>query len=171
VTAFIETARLTLRRHRVEDFAACAAMWADANVTRYIGGRPFSEEEVWSRMLRYVGHWALLEFGYWVIEETATKRFIGEVGFADFKRDIAPSIRGVPELGWVLASDAHGRGLATEAVRAALTWGDAHFGSIRTVCLIDPQNLASIRVAEKCGYRQVTRTTYKDHPTLLFDRQ
>jgi len=48
----LETARLRLRGHRVEDFAACAAMWADPVVTRYIGGRPFTAEEVWTRLLR-----------------------------------------------------------------------------------------------------------------------
>lgn len=54
----IETERLTLRGHRLEDFAESAAMWADPEVTRYISGRPFSAEEIWARLLRYVGHWS-----------------------------------------------------------------------------------------------------------------
>jgi len=116
----IDTDRLTLRGHRLEDFSACAAMWGDSEVTRYIGGKPFSPEEVWTKVLRYVGHWSLLGFGYWVIQEKLSGRFVGEVGFADFKRDIKPSLEGVPEIGWVLASWASGKGLATEAVRAAV---------------------------------------------------
>jgi RimJ/RimL family protein N-acetyltransferase len=166
----IETARLRMRGHQLDDFAACAAMWADPVVTRYIGGRPFTEEEVWARLLRYVGHWALLGFGYWAIEEKATGDFIGELGFADFKRDMEPSIKGVPELGWVLASKAHGKGYATEAVRAAVAWGETHFAKARTVCIIHPGNLASIRVAEKCGYTEFLRTNYKNHATIIFDR-
>ena len=166
----LETERLKLRGHRRADFSDCAAMWGDAIVTRYIGGKPFSQEEVWARLLRYVGHWAWLGFGYWAIEEKATREFIGELGFADFKRDIKPSLEGTPELGWVLASRMHGKGYATEAVRAALAWGDEHFGPARTACIIHPENLASIRVAEKCGYREFQRATYKGHETILFER-
>jgi RimJ/RimL family protein N-acetyltransferase len=44
----LETARLELRAHRLDDFAACAAMWADPIVARYIGGKPLSEEETWT---------------------------------------------------------------------------------------------------------------------------
>jgi RimJ/RimL family protein N-acetyltransferase len=166
----IETNRLKMRGHRLDDFSDCAAMWADPIVTRHLGGKPFSEEETWARLLRYVGHWPLLGFGYWAIEEKETKAFVGELGFADFKRDIEPSIKGVPELGWVLASRAHGKGYATEAARAAVAWGETHFGKARTVCIIDPENLASIRVAEKCGYTEFQRTAYKGHTTLLFNR-
>lgn len=166
----LQTKRLTMRGHRLDDFADCAAMWADPVVTRYIGGKPLSEEEAWTRLLRCAGHWALMGFGYWAIEEKETGRFVGELGFADYKRDIEPSIKGVPELGWALASKAHGKGYATEAVGAAVAWGDAHFGSARTVCLVHPENLASIRVAEKCGYKEFQRTTYKGHPTIMFAR-
>lgn len=166
----LETMRLRLRRHRPADLAGCAAMWADPEVVRHIGGRPFTEEETWWKLLRYAGLWALLGYGYWVIEDKATAAFLGELGFADFHRDIAPSIAGLPELGWVLASHAHGRGYATEAAGAVLAWGDAHLGGAQTVCLIAPENSASIRVAEKCGYRLLTRTTYKGEPTLMYRR-
>jgi len=166
----LETERLRLRGHRLADFADCATMWADPIVTRHIGGKPFSREEVWARMLRYVGHWAWLGFGYWAVEEKATGELVGELGFADYKRDIQPSIEGTPELGWALASRVHGKGYATEAVREAITWGDEHFGRVRTVCLIHPENVASIRVAEKSGYRDFEHTTYKDHAVILFER-
>ena len=166
----IETEHLTLRGHRLDDFVDCAAMWADPVVTRHIGGKPFSEEEVWTRLLRYVGHWSLMGFGYWAIEEKETGDFVGELGFADYKRDIVPSIKGVPELGWVLVSRVHGKGYGTEAVRAAVVWGEAHFGPTRTVCIIHPENLASIRVAQKCGYQEHQRTTYKGHAAIIFDR-
>ena len=89
----LETERLKLRGHRLDDFVHCAAMWADPIVTKHIGGRPFTEEESWTRLLRYVGHWALLGFGYWVVEEKITGSFIGEAGFADYKRDIDPPLQ------------------------------------------------------------------------------
>ena len=166
----IETNRLILRGHRLDDFSDCVAMWSDPIVTRFIGGKPFSEEETWARLLRYAGHWSMMDFGYWAIEEKDTHSFVGELGFADFKRDIKPSIKSMPELGWALISRVHGKGYATEAVRAVVAWGEQHFGSARTVCIIRPENVASIRVAEKCGYRELQRTAYKGHATIIFAR-
>jgi RimJ/RimL family protein N-acetyltransferase len=166
----LETARLKLRGHRLDDFPHSAAMWADQVVTQFIGGKPLTEEESWTKFLRYAGHWRLLDFGYWAVEERATGDFVGEIGFADYKRDLQPSLKGMPEIGWVLASPAHGKGYATEAVRAAVAWGDTHVHAARTACIIAPENLASIRVAEKCGYRDPQPATYKGKPTLLFVR-
>jgi RimJ/RimL family protein N-acetyltransferase len=145
-------------------------MWADPIVTRHIGGHPLTEEESWSRFLRYAGHWAMLGFGYWVVEEKSTRSFAGEVGFADHKRDLQPPFVDRPEIGWVISPSFHGKGYATEAVRAAAAWGDTHFGSRRTACLIHPDNFQSIRVAEKCGYRKSEPATYKGRPALVFVR-
>ena len=166
----IETERLRLRGHRLEDFGNCAAMWGDPAVTRYIGGRPFTSEEVWARLLRYVGHWALLDFGFWLIEDKATGEFAGEAGLAEFQREIEPAIVGVPEMGWVLSPRYHGKGYATEAVRAVAAWGDRRFDGSRTVCIIHPENQASKRVAEKCGFRELPPATYKGQATLMFER-
>jgi RimJ/RimL family protein N-acetyltransferase len=145
-------------------------MWGDAEVTRHIGGQPFTREECWWRLLRHLGHWSLLEFGSWVVRERASGRFVGEVGFADLKRALEPSFEGCAEAGWVLAPWAHGRGYATEAMQTALAWSDAHLGGRRSVCMIDPGNDASIRVAGKLGFREFTRTTYKGDPAILFER-
>lgn len=166
----LETARLTLRGHTLADFDDSAAMWADPVVTRHIGGRPFTREEVWTRLLRYVGHWALLDFGFWVMHDKASGRFVGEAGFLEGKRELVPSLEGTPEIGWALASWAHGRGLATEAVRAVVEWGARNLPSRRTVCLVDVANQASVRVAAKCGYVEYARTTYKGAPVILFER-
>jgi RimJ/RimL family protein N-acetyltransferase len=170
VAPVIETERLVLRGHRAADLPAYAAMWGDPEVVRYIGGRPFTPEETWSRLLRGVGHWAVTGFGYWIVEEKASGRLAGETGLADFKREMTPSLGGAPEAGWVMAPWAHGRGYATEAVRAALAWGDEHLKPERTVCIIAPENTASIRVAKKCGFEEVSRTTYKGDAIVIFER-
>jgi RimJ/RimL family protein N-acetyltransferase len=166
----IETARLLLRGHRPEDLGDALAMWSDPEVTRYIGGRPSTEEEVWARLLRYAGHWRILDYGYWLVADRATGRFVGEVGFADFKRQMTPSFEGAPEAGWVLAPWAHGRGYATEALAAATAWLDAHLGKVRTVCMIHPDNAASIRVARKARYEEWARSDFKGAPALVFER-
>lgn len=145
-------------------------MWSDPRVTRFVGGVASTETRTWSRIAGYLGGWALSGFGYWAVEEKATRRFVGDVGFADFHREIDAEMRDVPELGWALASDHHGRGYGTEAVRAAVAWGDAHLASARTVCLIDAANAVSIRLAERRGYRAFRRPTWSDRPTIFFER-
>ena len=75
---------------------------ADPIVTKYISGRPSTVQQTWSRLLTYVGHWNLMGFGYWAIEEKSSGDFVGEAGLADFKRDIAASMKGNPELGFAL---------------------------------------------------------------------
>jgi len=166
----VETERLRMRGHRVADFEECAAMWAEPEVVRYTTGKAQTREEVWARLLRYLGHWAVLGFGYWVVEEKATGRFVGELGFVDWKRDMEPSIEGMAEMGWVLAPWSHGKGYATEAALAAIGWGEKHLGGVKVVCMIDPANNASIRVAGKIGFREYARTSYKGLPTILFGR-
>ncbi len=167
----IETERLRLRAHRAEDLAACVAMWGDPIVTRYIGGKPSSEQQTWARLLGYAGAWALLGFGYWLMEDRESGAFVGEIGFADFKRAIAPSMRGVPEFGFALASAYHGRGYASEAAHAVTAWGDLHLTYERAVCIIVPENMPSRAVVEKVGYRCFDRATYNDAPILFFERR
>jgi RimJ/RimL family protein N-acetyltransferase len=166
----LETERLILRPPQVSDLADSTTLWGDAEVVRHIGGRIFSPEEVWARVLRYIGHWAAMGYGYWTVRERATGRFVGEVGLADHHRDIQPPLGDDPEAGWVLATASHGRGFATEAMRAVLAWSDRTLAAPRTVCLIDEANAASVRVAEKLGYRERVRTTYKGDPAIVMER-
>jgi RimJ/RimL family protein N-acetyltransferase len=158
--------RLAFAPHRPSDFDDSAAMWGDAELRRHMGGNALTPEEVWARLLRHVGHWELFGYGYWVVRDR-DGRFVGEVGFADLRRDTTPRLVD-PEAGWVIARWAHGRGYATEAMRAALAWADARFA--RTTCIIDPDNAASIRVADKCGYVLVARGRYGTVPTLVYAR-
>lgn len=164
----IETERLILREHRIADFDAYAAMWADPVVTRFIA-KPRTREESWLRFLRHAGSWSLIGYGFWAIEDKATGRFIGEGGFHDLKRDIEPSIEGIPEAGWGFVAEMHGKGVASEAVAAFVRWADGRFDG-NTVCIIDPVNVASVRVAEKNGYREIGRTTYHGEATVMLER-
>jgi RimJ/RimL family protein N-acetyltransferase len=165
-----ETGRLSFHRHGLDDFADCVAMWGDAETTRHIGGSPSTPEESWARLLRGVGHWALLGYGSWVVRERGTGRFAGDIGFKRFQRGLEPAWDALPEMGWVLAPWARRQGFATEAVRGALAWGDARFGWPGVLCMIDPENAASLRVAARCGFSEVSRAAYKDKPVIVFRR-
>lgn len=169
-TPVITTERLILRGHRVEDFQALCEIWTDPVVTRHTLGRASTPEESWARLLRYPGLWALLGFGYWAIEERASGRFVGDLGFGDFHRQIEPPLGDAPEMGWVLSPHFHGLGYATEAGLAALGWIDRTFPGRRTVSVIAPENTASIRVAEKLGYREYGRGLFKDSETVMLER-
>ena len=166
----LETERLCLRGHRRDDFEDSAAMWADPSVAARISGVPSTAEQSWSRLLRYVGHWQVVGFGYWVITDKATGAFLGEAGFADYQRETNPSLTGVPEAGWVLVPKAHGMGLATEAVSRMLTWADEALEYSKTAALLDPTHTASIRVAEKVGFTNPVMGTYGDNDALFLER-
>jgi RimJ/RimL family protein N-acetyltransferase len=167
----LETERTILRPHRLDDFDAYCAMWIEPAVFRFIGGRARDREESWQRFLRHPGLWSILGFGSWAIEDKASGRFVGEAGFHDLKRAIEPSIEGVPEAGWALAPEAHGKGLATEVVSRVLAFSDEVLGAPRTVCIVDPENVASLNVAGKCGFREFARTEYHEHATILLERE
>ena len=167
----LETPRLRLRGHGLDDFPHSAAMWADPVVVRYIRPTPFNEEETWARLLRYVGHWALLGYGFWVVEDKQTGEFLGEAGFLNFHRDTdPPRVINIPEAGWAFRADAHGRGYASETMAALVAWGDTRFDT-PTRCIIDQKNVASIRVAEKNGYRPRQVITYRGEEVMMYVRE
>jgi len=163
------TRRLSLKPGTLADYQDMAAMWADEAVVRHIGGETRSGQDAWFAHLRNRGLWDLLGYGYWIVRERRSEIFVGEVGFADFRRGLDPDISGRPEAGWALAESAWGKGYASEAVAAAHDWLDEVLPG-RSTCIIDHDNLASRRVAEKVGYQEVGPTTYRDAPILLFER-
>ncbi|SFC41798.1 Protein N-acetyltransferase, RimJ/RimL family [Bosea sp. CRIB-10] len=165
----LETERLILDLHGLEHFEPLREMWADATVVHHIG-QPSSAQEAWMRLLRYRGLWPLLGYGYWALTEKASGRFVGDLGFADFHRAIEPSIRGVPEAGWVLASWAHGQGFASEALAAALDWLDAQGIHESSVCLIAPENEPSLRLALRFGFSNERAVSFLGQETLLLRR-
>jgi RimJ/RimL family protein N-acetyltransferase len=170
VVPVLETERLRLRAHTLADFDASAVMWADERVTRFIGGKPSPREDSWRRFMSFPGHWALLGFGYWVIEERASGAYVGDGGFGNFKRDLGDYVFEAPEQGWALMPAMQGKGYATEAAAAMLAWAEPHFGRSDFVCMIAPENTPSLRVAEKLGYVEFARTDYKTAPSVLLRR-
>ncbi len=164
----IMTERLCLRALRVEDFDAYLALRRDPRVMPK--GAPESREEVWFRLLRAAGHWAVLGFGYWAIVERDGGAFVGEAGFADYRRDVTPSLEGTAEAGWMIAADCQGRGYAGEAVAAMLAWAAGSVPLQRATCMIDVGNAPSVAVARRAGFSPYAETSYKDAPVILFER-
>ncbi|WP_353471499.1 GNAT family N-acetyltransferase [Salipiger sp. H15] len=151
----IESERLILRPPLAGDFEAFAAMFADAGVTRHIGGVQ-ARSDAWARFLRDCGHWALEGFGQFTILERASGAYVGKTGLAKFERDLGPKAATAVEITWTLQAAFHGRGYAREAAALALGHFDRTVGG-RSACLIAEGNDASQRLAERLGYREVDR--------------
>ena len=166
----LETPRLVLRAHEASDLDPVAALWGDARVVRHIGGTPSTRAESWARILRYAGLWSIRGYGYWALEERATGRLVGDVGLADFARELSPAADVAPEAGWVLSPAVHGKGYTTEAVRAVLEWADAALAAPRTFCLLAEANGASLNVARKCGFREHGQADHKGSRALIWAR-
>jgi RimJ/RimL family protein N-acetyltransferase len=102
--------------------------------------------------------------------EKATGQLVGEAGFHEARRMIAPPLEGTLEAGWALMPSAQGWGYATEAMQAAIGWAEAKFAGQRMTCLIDPDNQASLRVAGKLGFKEFARTDYGGAKVVLLER-
>ena len=167
----LETERLVLRILTLDDFDDYLELCADPGTFRFSereGG--MTGDEAWTRLLRQVGHWALLGHGFFAIEDKATGRFAGEAGLGDFRRGLGPAFDAVPEAGWTVASWAQGRGYATEAVSAALEWMESRFGTERTVCLVHAENSVSLHLAAKLGYVPFGSCEYRGYPAVMHER-
>jgi RimJ/RimL family protein N-acetyltransferase len=167
----IETERLVLRPFRAEDLDVLAAMWADEEVVRYIGGQKLSREDTWRRSLAACGQWPYVGFGYWIVETKVDGVVVGQLGFADFKRGMEPSLEGEPELGYVFSPKIHGQGIAREACSAALAWADANLSAASYPAIISPENGASIRLAERLGFERQADGVYRGETIALFRRR
>jgi RimJ/RimL family protein N-acetyltransferase len=143
----LETPRLKLRMWRESDLDDYAELTADPLVMRYLqpGKPPFTRADAWRSMAFFIGHWELRGYGHWAVEEKATGRMIGRIGFLNPE--------GWPgfEIGWTLSRHAWGKGFATEGGRRALEYAFRNLDRRHVISLIHPENTPSMRVAERLG--------------------
>jgi RimJ/RimL family protein N-acetyltransferase len=71
---------------------------------------------------------------------------------------------------WKVDLAEQGKGYATEIMSAITQWFDTTPHAARTVCMIDPANDASIRVASRLGFREFDRVEYRGSPVNLYER-
>ncbi len=142
----LETERLLLRQPGEDDLDALAAMYADAEVMRYIGdGQPVDRAESWKAIAGAIGHWELRGYGLFAYVERATGTVIGRGGL--YNPEGWPGL----EVGWLLARAAWGKGFATEAGAACIRWAFDDLRAETLISVIHPANAASIKVAGRLG--------------------
>lgn len=144
----LETPRLRLRRLEPGDLDDLFALYSDPEVRRYFPEGTLTREETrkeleWFRN----GHPEHPELGLWATVLREDDRFIGRCGLLPWTLDGRFEV----EIAYMLARDYWGRGLATEAARGIRDHAVGVLGRDRLICLIDRDNAASIRVAEKIG--------------------
>ena len=160
---------MVLRAFELRDLDYFLSFFGDAAASEHVGG-PSGREDTWRRMLAGAALWNLTGVGMWAVEERASGKLLGIVGFFNAWRDLEPEFGEEPEMGWIMAADSHGKGIASEACRAALEWAQANLKPTCIWAIIAPANEASIRLAEKLGFERVGETSYHNDPTLVFRR-
>lgn len=144
----LATARLDLRRWEPADAAPMVAINEDPEVTRYLN-RPVDPSAVAAFHGQMLDHWAQHGFGPFAVHERDGDGFVGFVGVG--YPTFLPALAHRPELGWRLARQAWGRGLASEAARAARDHAFVALGLAEVIAIIHPENARSQRLAAGLG--------------------
>ena len=161
-----ETERLLLRHFHAFDGEAMDSVFGDAEVMRF---GPGTQSQAWVRdwLCECQENYSRLGFGPWAVVSKSLGQVIGYCGLFHF-----PNIdeQSEIEIGYRLARPFWGQGYATEAVVAVRDYSFNVLCLPRLVALIDPQNVASIRVAKKTGmqYEKDVMLEGYDHPDHLY---
>jgi ribosomal-protein-alanine N-acetyltransferase len=142
----VETEHLLFRPLMLSDLDDLAALYADPEVMRFLGG-PRSREEVQHILNRYIREYEIYGHSFFATIEKREQRFIGQCGLLMQEVEGQPEI----ELGYLLAPQYWQRGLALEGTQALKDYGLQQLGFPRLISLIPPENVASIHIAEKIG--------------------
>ena len=165
----IETARLALRPLTLDDVDALADLYQDPDVRRYFPEGTLNREETRDEVAWIIDvYYARFGFGLWATILKETGELIGRCGLLPWTAVPEPDgglrIQHVAErppepegsrleveLAYLLAKEHWGKGLGTEAARAVVGFASERLHLPRLICLFDPENVASRRVAEKVG--------------------
>ena len=158
----LRTNRLVLRRWREADREPFAALNADPRVMEHFPAL-LTPQETDAMIARMEAHFDKHGFGLWAVEVPGSAAFVGFVGLSvpQYQTHFTPCV----EIGWRLAAEHWGRGYATEAARAAVTFGFESLGLAEIVSFTATQNLRSRRVMEKIGMFYDLAGDF-DHPLL-----
>jgi RimJ/RimL family protein N-acetyltransferase len=159
----IETERLVLRPWREADRQAFAAINGDPRVADWLGGvRTRAESD--ATVDRINDHISEHGYGFWAAERKADNRLVGMIGLKFMEEAPGPCV----EMGWRLAHDTWGQGLATEGAAAALAWGFENTDAPEIIAFTARTNLASQAVMRRIGMTAAPHRDF-DHPDLAAD--
>ncbi|HVL91693.1 MAG TPA: GNAT family N-acetyltransferase [Actinomycetota bacterium] len=163
----LETARLVFRRFEPGDLDALAALYADPEIRRFFPEGILTRAETHEEVTFFLnGHPKNQDLGLWAAIERETGAFVGRCGLLPWTIDGVEEV----EVAFLIAKDRWGEGLATEAARGLVTYAHERLGLARLICLIMYGNEASVRVAEKAGFRFEREHTDEYGPCMIYAR-
>jgi len=165
----VVTERLELWRPQAADLDGLARLLAPDAVRQYLGNHAPSLADTFARLTRNAGSWALYGYGTFVVRERGARAVVGSCGVFHSWRGF-DGFDDAAEAGWIFAPAVWGRGYATEASAAALQWFDRMHGPRRVVCMIDPENRASLKLAARLGFAAFGATEFEGEPVTLLQR-
>jgi len=150
----LETPRLVVRELTEEDSERLYEILTDKEVCRYLPAMTGTKEEEIEKLNAYASHvYSFFEYGYWGVFLKDGGELIGRAGF---REDSYP-----PEAGYLIARQHWGKGYATEVLEHLVRYAIEEMDGTTLQVKIEKENIASIRVAERCGFRPVTETEEK----------
>jgi RimJ/RimL family protein N-acetyltransferase len=156
----IETERLRLRPMDMDDLDELVALHADPEVTRFI--RPLDRAAAEERLRGDESEWRQRNHGLLAMLERGDGAFLGRCGLKYWPQFDET------ELGWALRREAWGQGYATEAARACLEWGFAELDVPYLTAMINPENVRSIKVAERLGLAPMREGSLLGDPVVVY---
>ncbi|HXV41851.1 MAG TPA: GNAT family N-acetyltransferase [Anaerolineae bacterium] len=164
-TKILETKRLIFRRLIPDDLEALFALYSDPEVRRYFPEGTLTYEETKEELEWFLnGHPAHPELGLWATIHKETGEFIGRCGLLPWTIEQRPEV----EVAYMLAKASWRQGLGTEAAQAILDYGFEQLHLSRLICLIDSENQASQKVAQKIGMTFEKEVDDGKGPALLY---
>ncbi len=142
----LETNRLILRHQVLEDLDSLYGLYCDPAVKQYIPNAPQTYQETKEELEWFLkGHPKYPELGLWATIHKKTNQFIGRCGLLPWTIDGCEEV----EVAYLLSKAYWGQGLGTEVAQGVARYAFEQLHLTRLICLIDPENQASIRVACK----------------------
>jgi ribosomal-protein-alanine N-acetyltransferase len=147
-TNILETERLTLRRLTLDDLDALFALYRDPEIRRYFPEKTLTYQETKEELEWIIEvYYGRYGYGLWATIYKETGEFIGRCGLLPWTIEERQEV----EVAYLLDKRYWGQGLATEAAAAIRDYAFAHLPVSRLICLVDPENEASRKVAQKIG--------------------
>ncbi len=148
MATILETPRLILRHQVLSDLDDLWALYCNPNITKYIPDAPRSREEAQEELEWHMhGHPHNPSLGLWATIHKETGKFIGRCGLLPWTINGQDEV----EVAYTIAEAYQAQGLGSEAAQAILNYGFEKLSLTRLICLIDPENIASQKVAKKIG--------------------
>jgi len=169
-TLVLSTERLDLWQPAARDHAALIELLGDEEVRRHLAVQPSDPVAEFNRLCRNAGSWALFGYGTFVCRARGTDTVLGICGVFHSWRGFAHGLDDTPEIGWIFARRTWGKGIASEAARAALGWFDTAYPGRRVSCMINETNHASLAIAAKLGFQRYAEHPEDDVTLILLER-